>query len=626
MYSVLKIVKFNLRLSRITLKPQQKLSFSLDQVILKKIYRAQSKCLQQEHAAFKEKKYWEWKFDNWSYIPLSIIFASAFTVAHCDSLRDSIDIESKQEKRLLKAVQYGLTHEVSNMIKNGVDVNLRHNLGWTPLMVAAVSGHYDVVKLLLANGANPNLPDNYINPQRTAQEKGLRPIEVFMRRDEEFSSLLNNKATFRGFTALHYATLIDNFDIAKLLIENGANPCLETEAGQKPLTYAKDGPLKKFLQLQTEKYEEIQKEKDLEERRKFPLEDRLKKYIVGQEGAIATVAATVRRKENGWTDGDHPVVFLFLGSSGIGKTELAKQLAHYIHKDKKESFIRLDMSEFQEKHEVAKLIGAPPGYIGHDEGGQLTKRLKTCPDAVVLFDEVDKAHPDVLTVLLQLFDEGRLTDGQGKTIECKNAIFVMTSNLASQEIAHHALTLREGVEKLKEERLKNASKDETNSFSEDIVISRKFKDAVVKPILKRHFKRDEFLGRINEIIYFLPFSRSELVQLVQRELECWAQRAKERHKIDIKWDRNVESALADGYDVCYGARSIKYEVERRVVNQLAAAHENGVIGKGSSINITATWPENAEYAEIKIQVKNNGYKDFIDIGSSLPIKKASSFW
>lgn len=187
----------------------------------------------------------------------------------------------------------------------------------------------------------------------------------------------------------------------------------------------------------------------------------------------------IRRKENGWGDDEHPLVFLFLGSSGIGKTELAKQMAAYIHKEKSQAFIRLDMSEYQEKHEVisfmslinksddefsqvAKLIGAPPGYIGHDEGGQLTSRLKQCPNAVVLFDEVDKAHPDVLTVLLQLFDEGRLTDGHGKTIECKDAIFIMTSNLASDEIAQHGLKLRQEIETLRANRLKN---DKTGRLS-----------------------------------------------------------------------------------------------------------------------------------------------------------------
>lgn len=207
-----------------------------------------------------------------------------------------------------------------------------------------------------------------------------------------------------------------------------------------------------------------------------------------------------------------------MGSSGIGKTELAKQLAAYIHKDKPAGFIRLDMSEYQEKHEVAKLIGAPPGYVGHDDGGQLTTKLKKYPNAVVLFDEVDKAHPDVLTVLLQLFDEGRLTDGQGKTIECKDAIFIMTSNLASNEIAEHAVQLRHEAES--EQRSKKSDK-ETNG---NITISKKFKDKVVKPILKKHFKRDEFLGRINEIVYFLPFSRNELLELVGKELQIWAKR------------------------------------------------------------------------------------------------------
>merc|ERR1739838_786248 len=165
-----------------------------------------------------------------------------------------------------------------------------------------------------------------------------------------------------------------------------------------------------------------------------------------------TVAASIRRKQNGWFDENHPLVFLFLGSSGIGKTELAKQLAAYLHQDSKKASIRLDMSEYQEKHEVAKLIGSPPGYIGHDQGGQLTKKLRDNPESVVLFDEVDKAHPDVLTVLLQLFDEGRLTDGKGKTIECKNALFVMTSNLASTEIAEHALQLRREAQEVAKQR------------------------------------------------------------------------------------------------------------------------------------------------------------------------------
>ena len=219
----------------------------------------------------------------------------------------------------------------------------------------------------------------------------------------------------------------------------------------------------------------------MEERRKFPWEQRLKEFIVGQEGPITTIASAIRRKESGWIDEEHPLVFLFLGSSGIGKTELAKQVSKYLHKGNKAAFIRIDMSEYQEKHEVAKLIGSPPGYVGHDDGGQLTKKLKEFPEAVVLFDEVDKAHPDVLMVLLQLFDEGRLTDGKGKTIECKKAMFIMTSNLASTEIAEHALQLRREAEDIAKEIY--AGNIEDKDIGENITISRHFKDKIIQPIL-----------------------------------------------------------------------------------------------------------------------------------------------
>lgn len=550
----------------------------------------------------------------------SLILPFSVGIVHCDS--------NYEDKQFFRVVRYGIAAEVQKLLEMyTIDVNKRHYLGWTPLMVAVVNQKFDVLKLLVKAGADLNLTDEYTNPHKTAHEKGIHTLEVLMVRDEEFCMMLNNRETYLGCTALHYAVLVDNLEIVKFLIASGANPCIENDAGHKPLRYARpNSEVEQFLKDTTTKYEERLKEKELEERRRFPIEERLKQFIVGQESAITTVAACVRRKENGWVDEDHPLVFLFLGSSGIGKTELAKQLAAYIHKEKKAtSFIRLDMSEYQEKHEVAKLIGAPPGYIGHDDGGQLTKRLKTCPSAVVLFDEVDKAHPDVLTVLLQLFDEGRLTDGKGKTIECKDAIFIMTSNLASDEIAGHGLELRQEIENVRNERLQLKLDDK--DIGDDITISRKFKDTVVKPILKRHFKRDEFLGRINEIVYFLPFSRNELIQLVNRELTVWAKRANDKHKIDLKWDRSVESALADGYDVNYGARSIKYEVERQVVNQLAAAHEQGLLGKGSTVKVSMSWKDVEDVKRVKLQVKKKGYKDYIDIEQiQSPVKNVHSFF
>ncbi|CAK9826269.1 Caseinolytic peptidase B protein homolog [Anthophora retusa] len=535
-----------------------------------------------------------------------ILSGIGITIALCEAKN------FHKEKQFFRAAKYGNIPELVNILKNGIDVNIRHPLGWTALHLAAINARPEVIKLLLKYGADVNAQDEFINVYGSAIEKGLHTLDVLMIREEEFSDHLNSRATFKGFTPLHYAVLADSKACVQALLDGGADPTIKNESGHRAVEYAKDGELKEMLIKHAVKYDEIMKEKEIEERRRFPLEKRLKQYIVGQDGAISIVASTIRRKENGWIDEKHPLVFLFLGSSGIGKTELAKQLAAYIHKNKLEGFIRLDMSEYQEKHEVAKLIGAPPGYVGHDDGGQLTKLLKKCPNAVVLFDEVDKAHPDVLTVLLQLFDEGRLTDGKGKTIECKNAIFIMTSNLASEVIADHAVQLREEAQRLVEQkREQNSDADED---PENVEISRTFKDEVVRPILKDHFRRDEFLGRINEIVYFLPFSQSELIKLVAKELEAWADRAKERHKIELKWNREVLSLLAEGYDTHYGARSIKYEVERRVVNQLAAAHERGQLEKGCCVLLKVKWHKNS--ANIAISIRHKGAKDFVDISST----------
>ncbi|KAF4800749.1 Caseinolytic peptidase B protein like protein [Turdus rufiventris] len=485
-----------------------------------------------------------------------------------------------------------------------------------------------VVKALLTANADPNLGDDFSSVYEIAKERGLHSLEeafslpkhcadlptsplswqitgcfpdiplalpepsqllglgfsVLVTREDDFSNRLNIRANFKGCTALHYAVLADDYLTVKLLLDAGANPLQKNEMGHTPLDYAREGEVMNLLRAAEAKFQEEQRRREVEERRRFPLEQRLKEHIIGQENAIATVGAAIRRKENGWYDEEHPLVFLFLGSSGIGKTELAKQTAKYIHKDIKKGFIRLDMSEFQERHEVAKFIGSPPGYVGHEEGGQLTKKLRQCPNAVVLFDEVDKAHPDVLTIMLQLFDEGRLTDGKGKTIDCKDAIFIMTSNVASEEIAEHALQLRQEAMEMSKKRI--AENLDDVQMTDKITISKQFKEKVIRPILKAHFRRDEFLGRINEIVYFLPFCHSELIQLVNKELSFWAKKAKARHNITLLWDREVMDVLADGYNLHYGARSIKHEVERRVVNQLAAAYEQDLLPRGCTLRIT----------------------------------------
>ncbi|EDV21537.1 uncharacterized protein TRIADDRAFT_60107 [Trichoplax adhaerens] len=478
---------------------------------------------------------------------------------------------------------------LKRLIQNGTDVNQRHPLGWTALQCATANGCQEAVKVLLDAGADVDAGDFYSTPFRIAQQKGIDVYSVIQKREAEFNSSLRPNYDCRGFTALHYAVLFRKTQIIEILLEAGAAPNLKSQMGHLPVEYTDDEEIIETLKNAEVKYRAQKLKEAAVERKRYPLEKRIKEQIIGQELPIAAVASAIRRKENGWHNEDRPMVFLFLGSSGIGKTELAKQVAKYIHKD---------------LENVAKMIGSPPGYIGHDEGGQLTKRLKKCSNAVVLLDEVDKAHPDVLTILLQLFDEGRLTDGKGKTIDCKDAIFIMTCNLGNAEIANYAMELRKKAKELAIERKKSDA--EISDLEDKITLSKSFCDKVIKPILKSHFRRDEFLGRINEILYFLPFSRSELLLLVNKELCYWSKIAKHRHNINLTWDKEVLEVIADGYDVYYGARSIKYETEKRIINQLAAAHERDLIQPNCDIHVAVTHNKKNQEQKITLEMLKEG--------------------
>ena len=417
---------------------------------------------------------------------------------------------------------------------------------WTDLHEAVFSKDFDTIR---KQKNKVNEKDNYSN----RMDGSLDEIFETLRLRQDLFPISPNAST-KGATPLHYAVYSGDEQTIQILLELGANPELEDDLGRKPKDYAQSEKTVSFLEAEIEKQRLIEAEKKKQERKKYPLEQRLKKFIVGQNGPIQAVASAIRRRENGWNNEEKPLVLMFMGSSGIGKTELAKQVAHYLNGD----LVRLDMSEYQTQHEVSKLIGSPPGYVGFDDGGQLTKKLKESPDSVVLFDEIEKAHPEILTVLLQLFDEGRLTDGKGNTVECKDAMFIMTSNLAQEEIAEKSDELR-GIQ------------------------SKKFIDDTVFPILRQHFRRDEFLGRIDDIIVFCPFNRPELESIVQLELEKWKKRAQERHSMEISWDKEVVEKLCEGYQHRFGARSIKHQVDKKIVNQLAEAHEKDLIRKGSKI-------------------------------------------
>lgn len=288
-----------------------------------------------------------------------------------------------------------------------------------------------------------------------------------------------------------------------------------------------------------------------EAQRLLHLEKALEKRVVGQEIAITAVSEAIRRSRSGLGDPGRPMgAFLFLGPTGVGKTELAKALADQLF-NQEDAIIRLDMSEYMEKHSVSKLIGSPPGYVGYEEGGQLTEAIRRHPYAVVLFDEIEKAHHDVFNILLQIFDDGRITDSKGRTINCKNALFIMTSNLGSDQL----------LEKMEHSR---------NALSKDVIM------ATVEPIIKAHF-RPEFINRLDDILPFLPLKKEDMEKIVEIQLQQLTRRLADRN-VGLKWTKEVVANLAEqGYDPFFGARPLKRLIQQEIVNMLSTAILKGKI-------------------------------------------------
>ena len=287
------------------------------------------------------------------------------------------------------------------------------------------------------------------------------------------------------------------------------------------------------------------------------MEDRLAKRVIGQEDAVRAVSDAVRRNRAGLGDPNRPIgSFLFLGPTGVGKTELCKALAEFLFDDEN-AMVRIDMSEFMEQHSVARLIGAPPGYVGYEEGGRLTEAVRRRPYSVILFDEIEKAHRDVFNVLLQVLDDGRLTDGQGRTVNFKNTVIVMTSNIGSQQI-----------------------QDLSSKGSEEWEI-----EAAVKDMLKQYF-RPEFLNRIDETILFHPLGKEQLTKIVDVQLNYLRKRLASRN-LQLVVDEDAEKLLAEeGYDPAYGARPLKRVIQQRIENPLAHRILAGDFTEGTTIHIS----------------------------------------
>jgi len=287
------------------------------------------------------------------------------------------------------------------------------------------------------------------------------------------------------------------------------------------------------------------------------MEEHLTSRVIGQADAVVAVSNAIRRARAGLQDPNRPIgSFLFLGPTGVGKTELTKALAHFLFDDET-ALVRVDMSEFMEKHSVARLVGAPPGYVGYEEGGTLTEAVRRRPYQVVLFDEVEKAHPDVFNILLQVLDEGRLTDGQGRTVDFRNTLIILTSNLGAEFLA--ALKDGEPAEKARDK---------------------------VMEIVRKAF-RPEFLNRLDEILLFNRLNRKDMGGIVGIQLGKLVKMLAERH-ITLVLDEAARNWLAEaGYDPVYGARPLKRVIQQNLQNPLASKLLSGEISDGQTVKVTA---------------------------------------
>jgi ATP-dependent Clp protease ATP-binding subunit ClpB len=284
------------------------------------------------------------------------------------------------------------------------------------------------------------------------------------------------------------------------------------------------------------------------------MEEELKKRVVGQDEAISLVSNAIRRSRVGISDPNRPIgSFIFMGPTGVGKTELARSLAAFLFSDEN-ALVRIDMSEYMEKHSVARLIGAPPGYVGHEEGGQLTEIVRRRPYSVILFDEIEKAHHDVFNILLQIMDDGRLTDGQGRVVNFKNAILIMTSNIGSQYIFQ----------------MNSVNKEEMSRH--------------IEQILREHFK-PEFLNRVDEIITFNRLEKEQIVQIVDIQIEILRKRLQDMG-IDLMVSKKVEEVLAErGFDPQFGARPLKRTIQRQLQDPLALQILEGKIKEKDKVQV-----------------------------------------
>ncbi|MBV8476369.1 MAG: AAA family ATPase, partial [Acidobacteria bacterium] len=340
----------------------------------------------------------------------------------------------------------------------------------------------------------------------------------------------------------------------------------QAEAELKKLTAQIDGPGSRMLKEEVDEEDvarivskwtgiPVSKMLEGEIEKLINMEDRLRQRVVGQDGALERVANAIRRARAGLGDPKRPIgSFIFLGPTGVGKTELARALAEFLFDDE-HALVRIDMSEYMERHAVARLIGAPPGYVGYEEGGQLTEQIRRRPYAVILFDEIEKAHQDVFNILLQIMDDGRLTDGQGRTVDFRNTVIIMTSNIGSTYLQAQSMRTADDFARASE---------------------------LVMEALHGHFK-PEFLNRVDDIIVFQPLGKEQLAKIVDLQLEHLRRLLSER-KISIELtDRAKELLFTEGYDPNFGARPLRRAIQKLVQDPLALKILDGEVLHGDHV-------------------------------------------
>ena len=334
---------------------------------------------------------------------------------------------------------------------------------------------------------------------------------------------------------------------ARWLKERGIDDIVGTEDVGQVVSSWTGIPVSTMLEAESEKL--------------LKMEERLHQRVIGQDEAINAVSDAIRRSRSGLKDPDRPIgSFIFLGPTGVGKTELAKALAEFLF-DSEEAMVRLDMSEYQERHTVSRLVGAPPGYVGYEEGGQLTEAVRRRPYKVILFDEVEKAHPDVFNILLQILEDGRLTDGHGRTVDFKNTVVIMTSNLGTEEFQRQSI-----------------------GFSKQTKSERERQTTAIETALKQTF-RPEFLNRIDEVVIFQALTEEQIKQIVDLMMKDVKKRLAER-KITAELTEEAKSQLAkEGFDPAFGARPLRRTLQRQVENPLSTKILKGEFKEGDRIMV-----------------------------------------